>query len=52
MKSGDENGPTYTLPLGKRVDTAGIEAGLDAGVLSVRLPKAAANTETKRIDIR
>lgn len=52
MKTDDDNGPTYTLPLGKRVDTTGIEAGLDAGVLSVRLPKAAANTETKRIEIR
>ena len=42
---------TYQLPIGKLVDAANITAKLDLGVLSLRLPKAEANTEVQRIEI-
>lgn len=51
VKSDDENTSSYRLPLGKQIDPTGIQAKLDLGVLTVTLPKAAAEKESHRIEI-
>lgn len=53
VNGSDDSKPaaSYRLPLGKQIDTTGITASLDLGVLAIRLPKAAAVTESTRIEI-
>ena len=41
----------YHLPLGEQVDTSGVTARFELGVLEIRLPKAEARQAPQRIEI-
>ena len=41
----------YRLPLGDKIESAGVSAKLEHGVLTVRLPKVEAGNDTHRIEI-
>lgn len=42
----------YHLPLGEKVDSAGVAARFEHGVLEIRLPKADARQTPQRIEIQ
>lgn len=41
----------YRLPLGDKIDTSGVAARFENGVLAIRLPKVDASHDTHRIEI-